>query len=693
MNSVSLFPASRGRRTEVLALAVLLAAKMLLAGPAVAAEEPSESGTVVITATRTERMQAEVPQSIDVVTSEEMRRQPARTLADHLKDIPGVSVSDGSIGGLARVNIRGEGGARVLVLVDGIRISEQKSMDGAQLLVDPADIERVEIVKGPGSVLYGSEAIGGVVNIITKKGGEKPLEGSVFLTYDGANNGLTPYLALAGRQGDFRWRLSGSYTDADDRRDASGRIDRSSYERRNLNAYLDYSWAKARAGVQYEHFWTDTEIPLAVSNGTEVDLDLPRWQRDKVSVFAEVTDVLPMLAKLRADLYWQNVYKNFTNDIRPAAPAPVYTFLHTRNDQDSYGAVIQSEWSLGADHYLVAGVDLYRDDLRADEFRESRLSPGPPFLPGYPRSSNYRYEGTQDMLALFVQDEWQFHSHWTLTMGLRQTWVESSLDRTTNPALERRRQSDDHLVGSLGLVYGGFDNWHLRALYSSGYRFPTLQSMFIGTVHGSTAATLPNPDLDPETSHNFELGARYHDGSLNLDMALFYNLAEDYITTASIDASTMQYTNIDQARTAGVELQLSRTWEPWNLTPYCAMAYLYRQYDGATLKTSRTGHPRWTGRLGLRGEGNLPQVAAALPLHGDLFLRWASSAREKTATTSIEDAGWMTLNLGLGTRFGVQRPVHVNLNLNNLLDKQFREARNSINDPGRHLVVSVGWEF
>lgn len=692
MNPVSGCREYRCSSRAIRTLAALLAAKMLLAVPVVAAGEPGERGTVVVTATRTERLLEEVPLSIDVVTSEEMRRQPARTLADHLKDIPGVSVSDGSIGGLARVNIRGEGGARVLVLVDGVRISEQKSMDGAQLLVDPAAIERVEIVKGPGSVLYGSEAIGGVVNIITKKGGEKPLEGSAFLTYDGSNNGLTPYLALAGRQNGFSWRLSGSYSDADDRRDASGRIDRSSYRRRNLNTYLDYSWSGGRAGVQYEHFWTDTEIPLAVSNGTEVDLDLPRWQRDKVSVFTELTEVTENLARLRADLYWQNVYKSFTNDIRPAG-APIYSFLHTRNDQDSYGAVIQSEWALGLRHYLVAGVDLYRDDLRADEFRERRLSPGPPFLPGFPQTSNYRYEGTQDMLALFVQDEWQFHPHWTLTMGLRQTWVESSLDRTTNPALERRRQSDNHPVGSLGLVYGGLENWRLRALYSSGYRFPTLQSLFIGTVHGSANPTLPNPGLDPETSHNFELGARYHDGSLSLDLALFYNLADDYITTTAIDASTRQYTNIDEARTAGVELQLSRTLEPWNLTPYCAMAYLYREFDGAMLKTSRTGHPRWTGRLGLRGEGHLPQMAAALPLHGDLFLRWASSAREKTATASIEDPGWMTLNLGLGTRIGRQRPVHVNLNLNNLLDKRFREARNSINDPARHLVVSVGWDF
>lgn len=198
---------------------VTAAVLTLMATPGFAAENNNviETESIKVTVNRVEQYLHETNVSAAVVTEEEIRRSPALTLAEQLGRIPGVSVQDGSMAGLPRVSIRGEGTQRVLLIVDGVKISDQKSMSGPAYLVDPADIERIEVIKGPASVLYGSEAIGGVINIITKKGGNKPIGGTVQLTYDSSIDAFEPYASLSGRYEGFNYRVSGNYIDAGDR--------------------------------------------------------------------------------------------------------------------------------------------------------------------------------------------------------------------------------------------------------------------------------------------------------------------------------------------------------------------------------------------------------------------------------------------------------------------------------------------
>ena len=407
-----------------------------------AASGPVTGRPVVVTATRTEREVFEVPSSVSVVTGRQMEREPRTTIAEQLQDIPGVQVSDGGMGGGAkRVSIRCESPSRVLILIDGMKISEQKSMDGSMIMIDPLNIERIEVIKGPASVLYGSEAIGGVVNIITKKGGERPVQGAAAVTFNTSNESVTPYASLYGTYKGFSYRISGDYTDAGNKHGGSGTIEDSDYLQRNMSAYLDYSWGSGRIGAGYDHFWSNISIPGAVSGGAEVELHLPKWQRDRAYAFFEQEKISDVLQKVKLTGFMRRTKKDFWNDISVNQRIPmgsmygvldVWQHPYTRNEQKTWGVNLQTDWTLG-DHYIIAGVDYLYDDLEAKDERQGRTSMqiyNPAGIPmGSPTVSStynlYNYDGHQQTVALFIQDEWTFHPDWTATFGLRQTWLRS----------------------------------------------------------------------------------------------------------------------------------------------------------------------------------------------------------------------------------------------------------------------------
>jgi hemoglobin/transferrin/lactoferrin receptor protein len=671
---------------------------------------------VTVTATRTERQVFDVPSSAAVVGKEQMEREPQPTIAQQLQDIPGIQVSDGGMGGgTKRVSIRGESPSRVLVLIDGMKISEQKSMDGSMIMIDPLNVERIEVIKGPASVLYGSEAIGGVVNIITKKGGTRPIQATLALTGDSSTDSVTPYASFYGSYQGFNYRLSGDYIDAKDKRGGSGRIADTDYLQRNLSAYLDYSWDKGKIGAGYDHFWSNISIPGSVADGAAVEMHLPKWLRDRYYLFGELDRISGVLKKARLTGFFQETKKDFWNDINVISRAPmslppgayrevtVWQHPFTKNEQKSYGLNLQTDWTLGEDHYLILGADYLYDDLDAKDHRQGSgsmrmYSPGgTPMGPAVSMFSSddlYKYEGHQQSIAVFAQDEWTFHKDWTATIGLRQTWLQSALDSTDDPTLKERESDDSHMVGSLGLVYSGFKDWRLRAQYAQGYRYPLLNQLYIGTTHGSNGQLRPNPELKPEKSQNFELGARYDNGSLAADLALYYNYADDYITNRSIPGSEDTiFDNVDKARTYGAELTLSYTFESWNLTPYLSGAYMRRTFewgDGGG-KTSNTGDPRWTGRAGIRHEH---RFSPAFAVFTDVYGRFAARAEEDLSDGSKESrGGWGTANLAVGARLGEDQNWFIDLNLNNLSDKRYTLAAGNLEDPGFHAVLRVGVEF
>lgn len=165
----------------------------------------SNEETLVVTTNRSASNLWESPATIQVIDQQTLQNSTNASIADNLQDIPGVEITDNSLAGRKQIRIRGEASSRVLILIDGQEVTYQRAGNnyGVGLLIDESALERVEVVKGPYSVLYGSQAIGGIVNFITKKGGDKLASGVVKAVYNSATAGWEESIAVQGASVDL----------------------------------------------------------------------------------------------------------------------------------------------------------------------------------------------------------------------------------------------------------------------------------------------------------------------------------------------------------------------------------------------------------------------------------------------------------------------------------------------------------
>ena len=683
-----------------LPVAALILPSVLTLASAASAEETVRSDEVRVTATRVARELHDVPMSVSVMTEEDIRKSPARTVGELLEDVPGVQIHNSGSQGLKRVSIRGESPNRVLILIDGQKIAENKSMDGTAVLIDPSMIERVEVITGPASVLYGSEALGGVVNIITKKGGTKPVQGEASVGYSGASDGFNSSLGLYGRSGGFSYRASGSYEDHDRLKTPRGDMPHTSFRQKEGSLFLGYDFS--------EHFSIGGGVDMfdsSISAGSmepgyeNFSVEIPEWKRDKVNLFAEARNLTEYLARVRFDAFWQESRKHMINTV-DVDGMPIKIVNDADNINRQTGAGLQTDWQMGDSHYLVAGYDYNHDALDADTLASGTLKAMGMTM--YRDIS--RHEGSMDTHAFYAQMESVLPYDFTLNYGMRYTWVETDMDRAegTRTSMGSSRPKETGSTGStsesrpvfnVGLVWTGIDDLALRATFSQGFRVANLQERYVLSSMGG-GTIYPNADLDPETSNNYELGARYDNGRFTLDAALFYNDAKDYIDNVTIDAAAdiSEYRNVSSAKTRGLEIAAQYAFD-CGFTPYASLTWMKRKFDYGSWETYHVGDPTFTGRAGLRYERALPKNTL---FHADAYARFANASRddiqEDSGISTITYGGWTTANFAAGIDFGSERQYSVTAEVLNIFDKTYQFS-DSVYEPGLHANLKFSWRF
>ncbi len=714
------------------AIAVTVALVAGASSAVFAQEADVTTETVKVTASRVEQELMEVPMSVSVVTAEDIKKSSAKTVGDLLQDVAGVQLTNAGSQGLKRVKIRGEDTFRTLVLIDGQKISEQKSMDGTAILMSTDNIERVEVIKGPASVLYGSDAIGGVINIITKKGGNKPFSADASVGWNGAGHGWSESLSLSGKVGRFSYRLSGSYEDQDDMDTPEGRMPHTAFRQKSAGLFLSYDITdNVTAGIQADIFDAYLRSGSITYNPEDFYVDIPTWKREKIGVFVDAKNLTDVLTRVRWDAYWQKTRKNMNNfvhsidnepgDVTISGTKYEYQTAEMRLDNwadnrlTTIGTSVQSDWQLNDNHYLVAGYEFSRDTLKANTHRDvynymTDVKVGQMSLQSLTANpvTDLYTEGTLDTHSLFASFESQLPHDLVASYGIRYTYTSTDLsdnsgftnasvimvmpNGTTIPAGGTAPASggstgkthNSRAVFNAGLTYNGIENTSLRATWAQGFRSPLLQEMYLENSMGG-GTVIGNPNLDPETSNNFEIGGRYSANGWNIDAAVFYSLAKDYITTEIIDAgtSTSRYMNADEAKTHGLELSVSKTLFG-NYTPYATVTWMRRKIEASDYSTYDSNTPEFFARYGLRTSHDV----FGGNLYTDTYARSQSATKSFSPSTgeTTRIAGFTTVNFAAGYSFGKDGNYSLNAEFLNIFNQLYQYNTNGY-EPGRHFNV------
>lgn len=681
----------------------------------VQAQETVELDEVKVTAGRVEQELMDVNMSVSVITQEEIRRSSARNVGELLEDIPGVRINNDGGQGMKRIKIRGEDAFRTLVMIDGQKVSEHKSMSGSPMLIDPSMIERIEVIKGPASVLYGSDAIGGAINIITKKGGTKPIEGEVSAGMNTSASGKNASGSIYGGIDGWKYRLSASIEDNDNLKTPKGEMENTYFTARSVSGFLSYDFTPdATVGASLDYY--DLEFGSSDVNTPGFAVDVPEWTRFKAAAFGEFKNITSSFVRLRTDFFYQKSKKDMTNTVPGIwTQEDVDTFKaggfneqflgmfgvkagneyvlqpHASNDMSQYGFSIQTDWQIGDRNYLITGYEISYDDLNAHSWNT-----GTNVLPMM--LTDKHYDGYQMTNAVYASMETLLPANLTLTYGARYTWVKTDMDSINNNMGTKTsgEGSDGKIVFNAGVLWHGTDNLTLRASYAQGYRSPILQELYIDTSMGSTGTTYANPNLKPETSDNFEIGARWNSTGLSADLAIFYSTADDYIATLyNAQKRGYQYSNVAEAKTFGVELTSSVRIAETGFEPYLTATWMRRQFqNGNGFSTYDTATPEFMLRYGVRWSG----MYAGVGLRTDVFARSQTATEYDDGIQNVTDSssyrlgGYTTLNLTAGVDFGPKRQYSFDLGLYNIFDKGYQE-QTSIYEPGRYFVAQLGARF
>lgn len=671
----------------------------------------TELDTVTVAGTRSEISLKDNPASVSILDRKQIEQKGADSVAELLRDIPGVQVADSSAAGMKRIRMRGESSRQVTILVDGQEITDHSTF-GTPILINPASVERIEVVRGPASVLYGAKAIGGVINIITRQGSEQAVELEVGGTYHSGSDGYQGYASVSGTVDRFNYRLSVTGEEHQDRVVADGpysdtdKLEGTSFDNTDVNLHLGYKLGENRnhqvsfKANQYKmstDSWTD---PATLEGAIkEFSIQLPKRDLGKYGLYYEGTKLAGLIKRIQADSYYQWVDRDFSNHVKVDPGILVVEVDSTSIDRNiNYGGGVQLDFNLPQNHELITGVQYLMDDLDTQKMTRQTVD-GILDLSGSGRR-NTRI--TMETLSLFGQYTWNLPADFALSAGSRFYHVRTELVDTNNPAnAHDEATSNSQAVKSLGLTYTGLKHSTLRALYSEGYIMPTLLQMYTDTSAGRGVTTYGNPNLKPETSQNFELGWRFANSGWMLDAAAFYTEADDYITSAACDplslcpsaATTSEYTNInaDTATSFGLELQLEYNIQSIMLTPYVSGTWMRREVTQGNFSTYHSDTPLLTGKVGARYERFFNNSDVWL----DAFVRAATeSTYQESASSSVDTlAGYGTAHLGIGGAFGSDSQYQWNFHANNLLDKSYRANADELPGMGRNFVLSAQAKF
>ena len=507
-----------------------------LCGTWVMAEEVARLSPVVISTTATERALNDAPASITVITQDELARRPVQDLADALQGQPGINI--GGVGLTRRgIGIRGMSSEYTLTLIDGRRINQTSGLIGHSDIdlgwVPPEAIERIEVVRGPMSSLYGSDALGGVVNMITRSATDR-WRGSASVGggwRDDGRGGQT-------HQGAFY--VGGPLV--------QGKLGLSVYgENRRRSATPGDPDSNISQLEGRESTTGNVALSFTPDSRQRIDATFGRGDEDRWRN-ARQAGSRPYLYETRDNIkreQWSVSHRGRWDwgetQLRAYGSSIDKTNSRTQGDitrpQSLQERIVdgRATFGLGRMHLISVG----------GEWRKESLEDSSVNAVGHKQA---------DHQALFLQDEIAFSPAWSLVLGNR---------------IDRHEQFGVQHSPRAYLVHHWSDALTIKGGVGRGFKAPHLKQLSPDyEMRSTTFAIYGNPDLKPEISTNVELNADYQGQGWSVQGGVFQNSLKDLIQTRCVSDCTgyriLNYVNVDKARIRGTELGGSMDL-PWRL--------------------------------------------------------------------------------------------------------------------------------
>jgi vitamin B12 transporter len=583
--------------------------------------ETTKMSDVLVTATRTPVDPATVGSSVSVVTSEEITARSLTTVTEALRTVPGVTVVSQSGGGsIASVFIRGHNSNQTKVMLNGVKLNSNAGggYDFSNLVVD--DIDRIEVVRGPQSALYGSDSVGGVINIITKTP-EHGVHGSAEVAM-GVEGYRRSALEVSAANDIGYVRAGYSYTTLDANSVAleeNGNPEEDGWESHDFSFGAGATFledGKVDFSLNYLEDWSELD---GFDFVTFLPADDDNYEQDRQTLVLGLN-----ISKPITDVYTQSFSFGYTRDEVVGTDED-----NAANDYDiesknfQFGA--QADFFVGDSDTLTVGYDYER---------QSAESVG-------------SYDENLDINSVYVQNHWIINEIFSLTAGVRYDDHETFGDETTF-----------RLAGT-AVIPETETKFH--ASYGTGFKAPTLNDLYWPV----SAFTAGNPDLEAETSKSVDIGVTqpFMDGRFEVDVTYFHSSVDDLIQWAA-DPVTFVFTpdNVSKADIDGIEVS-ARLQVTEDLDVSAQYTYTDAEDDATGDQLARRGRHNASGTISydfLDDRAN----ASVTVMHVGTRYDDAANTTELDPYTRVDFAA----------RYDVTENLRVFLRVENLFDEDYVET-------------------
>jgi len=605
----------------------------------------AESSPVIVTATRLPTPRDEVGSSVTLITAGDIERKQYRSVVDALKAVAGLSVipSGGGIGKLTVVFARGTESNHTLFLVDGIELNDPASTDGAvdlsHIYID--DVDRIEILNGPQGTLYGSDALGAVIQVFTKRGsGEPSAWGRVEL---GSFDTFTQSAGTSGATGKLSWSFSGQHTDTagisalgEAFRQPDGTLDKDRHENTNIGTRLVYDFTETTS-IDFSGRYTGTENDLDLNNSYASDDSDSHGRADQVLLGVNVrTALFDGLTEHRAGISYSSIKRA---DDDAADPVNNGDTSHETNHGSKRKFELQNDYYAIEHNIITLGYEKEIDRVDSKLVSTS--------LYGYFNSS---VKEEIDNWSAYLQDQFSY-GNFSGTLGARHDRHElAGSENTWRIALSQQFPTS---------------GTRLRGSYATGFKAPTANQLFVDSVF-DFGRFVGNPGLRPETSRGWEIGLDKtfrpgHSAGLTYYEQRIRDLIDSVFSFDPMVPSTNE--NISRVKINGVEFNASSKLGE-RLT-----ADLGASYTRSKNRDTGTNLLRRPLRKASMALAYTPSDAAQTSL--ETVYTGPRYDLDAVSFTNIRRGGYTLLNLAASRDVTPALTLHARIN--NLTDKQYEE--------------------